>query len=123
MEIFILFSFYGILASGVYLLFCFIRRQINYNLFVQIPLDLICGFLIGLLYFYATISYASGIIRFYLIFAFALGFIVSLVTFKNFVATISDFVYNIIRQLIIKLQHKINLRRKANEHRKTNKNC
>ena len=117
MELVILFSFYGIISSGIYLLFCFIRRLFNYNMFVQIPLDLICGFIIGLLFCYCTITFAVGIIRFYLIFAFCLGFVISLITFKNFVATLSDFVYNI----IIKATNKI--RRKANEHRKTNKNC
>lgn len=117
MALLILFSFYGIISGGIYLLFCFIRRLFNYNIFVQIPLDLICGFVIGLLFCYCTITFSVGIIRLYLILSFCLGLIITLITFKNFVATISDFVYNIIVKAINKI------RRRANEHRKTNKNC
>ena len=122
MELFIIFAFYGILASIVYLGFCFLRRLVNFNLLIQIPLDLICGVLIGLIFFYCTITYSLGIIRLYLILSFTLGFIVSLITFKNFVATISDFVYNIIIKSLNCINSKIKLRRKANEHRKTNQN-
>jgi len=122
MEIFIIFAFYGILASGIYLIFCFLRRLINYNVVLQIPLDILCGLIVGLIFYYCTINYALGIIRLHLVLAFILGFVVSLITFKNFVATISDFVYNIIKRCIIKLIAKIKLRRNANERRKTNQN-
>ena len=123
MELFVIFAFGGIIAGGIYLIFCFLRRIFNFNIFLQIPLDLISGFFVGLTYCYCCLTFAYGITRFYLLLAFALGFVISLITFKNFVATISDFVYNRIRKLILICKTKIKSRRKANDRRKTNQNC
>lgn len=115
-----MFAFYGIIAGVVYLIFCFLRRLFNFNLFISIPLDLICGFLIGLIFYYCTITYAFGIARLYLLLGFLIGFVLVVFTLKNFVATISNFVYNGIIKLIIFIKNKINSRRKANERKKVN---
>ena len=121
MELFLMFALYGIFSALVYLAFCFIRRLFNFNLFIQIPLDLLCGFIIGMLFYHVTINCALGIVRFHLILGFILGLIITLITCKNFVATASDFVYNRIRMLIININEKIS-RRKTNGTKKTNPN-
>lgn len=121
MGTFLFFAFLGIIASAIYFLFCFIRRLFNYHLFIQIPADLVCGFGIGMIFYYGVIFYASGELRLYLILSFVLGLTASLITFKNFVATFSDFVYNNIRKLIIILKSKF--KEGFNDSRKTNKNC
>lgn len=121
MGSFLFFAFLGIIASAIYLLFCFVRRLFNYNLFVQIPTDLVCGFSIGMIFYYGVINYTSGELRLYLILSFILGFTASLITFKNFVATFSNFVYNNIRKLIIILKSKF--KEGLNDSRKTDKNC
>lgn len=74
-----------------------------------------------MLFYYGIINHASGELRFYLLLGFLTGFIASLITFKNFVATFSDFVYNNIRKLIIFLKYKF--KESRNDSRETDKNC
>ena len=120
MELFLVFSLYGIIAGGTYLLFCFIRRIFNYNLILGVPIDIITGLAIGFLFFYPTLQYALGEFRLYLVLGFLLGFLACTITFKNFVATVSDFVYNRIKRLINFIKSKT-IRRRTNEGGQTNK--
>lgn len=118
-----MFAFYGIISGAIYLAFCFLRRLFNFNVFVSIPLDILCGFVVGYMFYKCTILYAFGVSRLYLLIAFLLGLILVIVCLKNFVATISDFVYNYVRKFIIYLYNKIKSRRKTSERKKINKTC
>lgn len=122
MELFLLFSYYGLIAGCVYLAFCFIRRMFNYNLFISIPLDIITGVIIGYLFYFCTIKFSYGELRLYLVLGFFIGMTMLLITLQNFVATLSDFVYNNITKLIIIVKSKFCKRRNKNGSTKTNKN-
>ena len=121
MELILIFAFHGILSGLVYLAFCFFRRMTNYNFFASIPLDFATGLTIGLLFFRAVMMHTNGEVRLYFLLAFIVGLVSTLITFKNFVATLSDFVYNIIIKAImnIKSTHK---RRQQNGRTETSKN-
>ena len=121
MELFLVFALYGIISGTIYLIFCFIRRLFNFNRFIQFPLDITCGLIIGLEFSHAVINYSNGVLRFYLILGFLLGLVITGITFKNFVASASDFVYNRIRKVILKLRENV-LRRRTNGGKKINKN-
>lgn len=122
MELFLIFAMNGIISGGVYLGFCFIRRLINFNKFIQFPLDIVCGLLIGFIFANAVFQYSNGVIEFYLVIAFILGIITTGITFKNFVATLSEFVYNINIRIKNKIVNKLFRRRKTDGARKINQN-
>lgn len=119
MDLFLIFSFYGIVSGAIYLIFCFIRRMFNFNLFIGIPIDILTGLVIGLIFFYCIMKFAFGEFRLYFLLAFLIGICILLITLKNFVATLSDFVYNIIRKLLFKLKNG----RQSYGSSKTNKDC
>lgn len=122
MEQFLIFGYYGIIAGAIYLSGCFLRRLFKFNLFFTIPLDIITGFIIGLIFFNCLIKHAFGEMRLILVLGFFVGLIITIITFKNFVATISNFVYNRINKLLTRVKH-LTKRRKANDGGEINQDC
>ena len=106
MELFLYFAVHGIISGLVYLLFIFLRGITNNNLIATIVFDFACGLILGLLFFRANITASVNSFQIQHLVYFLVGFSTTLITFKNFVASTSKYVYNKIRKAIIGFSNK-----------------
>ena len=118
MEIFLFFAVHGIIASLVYLAFMFIRGITNNALLPTLVFDFSSGLILGLIFYRAIAVSSLNSFQFHYLLYFLVGFITTIITFKNFVASASKYVYNKIRKAIIGLTNK-NKRRAKNGCTKT----
>lgn len=112
MQILLYSLLFGILAGfGYTIVNCFVIL-LNSNKIAYIISDIIAMLLAGLLFTYCIIVYNSGIIRLYIICAFAFGFLIEMVSIGNLVDFSVHFVYNKVKEAFKTC--KIKIRRKQN---------
>lgn len=112
MQILLYSLLFGILAGFSYTtLKCFVILS-NSHKIAYIISDIISMLIAGLLFAYCIIVYNSGIIRLYIVCAFAFGFLIEIVSIGNLVDFSVDFVYNKVKQA--SKTYRIKLRRKRN---------
>ena len=117
MQILLYSLLFGILAGFSYtILKCFVII-LNSSKITYIISDTISMLIAGLLFAYCIIAYNSGIIRLYIVCAFAFGFLIEMVSIGNLVDFSVNFVYNKVKEAL--KVYKIKIRRKRNGAKKT----
>ena len=118
MQVLYFSMFFGLIAGLCYTILKNLAVLLNSNKIAYIICDIVSMISAGILFFYCILTYNSGVIRLYIFCAFALGFLIEIVSIGNLVDFSINFVYNKIK-LGIKKTKLLKTRRKQNGAKKT----
>lgn len=90
----------GIVFGLLYEAGLFIRRIFNFNTIITIVTDFVVFCIMGLEFFYAIYFANNGIVTWYEVLGFFVGFLLERLSVGKMLANILNLVYNVVRKLI-----------------------
>ncbi len=112
MQILYISLFFGLISGIVYTLLKIPVTLLNSSKSAHIISDIISMIILGFLFTYQLIKYNNGVVRLYIICAFAFGFLIEIVSIGNLVDFLTKFIYNKIRLTMNCIKNKLKTRRK-----------
>ena len=114
MQILSISLFFGLISGLIYTILKIPTIILNSSKLAHIISDIISMLMLGFLFTYYIIKYNSGVVRLYIICAFALGFLIEIVSIGNLVDFFTKFIYNKLKVFLINLKTKLKTRRTQN---------